>query len=258
MGRNYWMASLALDDFEVTRDRGFSVFGMGRKYRKRAQRMQPNDRMLLYVKQLRKWTAAVNVASPYFEDRSPIWNVGNGGDRYPYRVRTRPDIVLDEADYIDAMYLAPRMDYLKRWLPELWPLAFFDALHLIPQRDFNLIESEMKRIVRDNANRRGGGGRDKPAVGVGGVLLGADGVGGNGVGRGDIDYDDVALRRAALGAVSVADMGAGANYAAGRQRGAGRDGYGGRSADGEGAGAGNAGQSAADPDADMGADAAGG
>ena len=89
MGRNYWMISTTLDDFLVTRDRGYSVFGMGSKYRRRAQRMQPDDRMLLYVKQLRKWTGVVSVTSEYFEDRTPIWNVGTRGENYPYRVRIK-------------------------------------------------------------------------------------------------------------------------------------------------------------------------
>ena len=153
MGRNYWMVSTTLDDFQVTRDRGYSIFGMGSRYRRRAQRMQPDDRMLLYVRQLRKWTGVVSVASEYFEDRTPIWNVGTRGENYPYRVRIKPEILLREEDYIDALVLAPRMEYLKRWLPESWPLAFFDTLHLIPQRDFSLIEGEMKRIIAKNSRR---------------------------------------------------------------------------------------------------------
>ena len=154
MGKNYWMVSATLEEYETIKDKGFRMYGMGSKYRRRAQRMQPNDRMLLYVRQLRKWTGTVSVTSEFFEDR----NSGAGGKRrgggYPFRVRIKPDILLNEEDYIDAMILAPRMDYLKRWLPELWPLAFFDTLHLIPQRDFSLIEGEMRRIVDANGRRR--------------------------------------------------------------------------------------------------------
>ena len=147
------MVSTTLGDFQVTRDRGYSIFGMGSKYRRRAQRMQPDDKMLLYVRQLRKWTGIVSVTSPYFEDRTPIWNIGTRGENYPYRVKIKPEIVLREEDYIDALLLAPRMEYVKRWLPESWPLAFFDTLHLIPQRDFSLIEGEMKRLIARNSHR---------------------------------------------------------------------------------------------------------
>lgn len=153
MGRNYWMVAATLDEYQVIRDKGFRLFGMGRKYRRRAQRMQPNDRMLLYVRPLRKWTASVSVASEYYEDRNSVWDPNKQDRRYPYRVKIKPDILLNERDYIDAMFIAPRMDYLKRWAPELWPLAFFDTLHLIPQKDFSLIEGEMKRIIDSNDRR---------------------------------------------------------------------------------------------------------
>jgi hypothetical protein len=60
----------------------------------------------------------------------------------------QPDIILKENNYIDAMVLAPSLEYLKKWLPEMWPLAFYENLHLIPSKDFNLIESEMKRLIK--------------------------------------------------------------------------------------------------------------
>lgn len=117
--------------------------------------MEPDDRILFYVAgKVRKWTAIVTVTSKYFEDRTPIWE-SNGSRRelYPYRVKTTPSIVLDEGDYIEALILAPRLEYVKRWPPELWPLAFFDSLHLIPQRDYRLIEAEMRRIGRQKRSR---------------------------------------------------------------------------------------------------------
>jgi len=124
--------------------------------------MEPDDRILFYVGgEVRKWTAIVVVKSKYFEDRTPIWESnGSRQELFPYRVKTTPSIVLDEADYIEARILAPRLEYVKRWPPELWPLAFFDTLHLIPQRDYRLIESEMKRIRRQKRSR--GGRRDYP------------------------------------------------------------------------------------------------
>lgn len=121
--------------------------------------MEPDDRILFYVGgEVRKWTAIAVVKSKYFEDRTPIWESnGSRQELFPYRVKTSPSIVLDESDYIEARKLAPRLEYVKRWPPELWPLAFFDTLHLIPQRDYRLIEEEMKRIRRQKRfrSRRG-------------------------------------------------------------------------------------------------------
>ena len=114
----------------------------------------PTIACCFYVTGLRKWTATATVTSRYFEDHSPLWATNSRGEVYPYRVRLAPDIVLDEMNYIDALILAPRLDYVKRWAPEDWPLAFHDKLHLLPQRDFRLIEGEMKRVSKGSRGRR--------------------------------------------------------------------------------------------------------
>ncbi|MDP6455227.1 MAG: hypothetical protein QF898_18225 [SAR202 cluster bacterium] len=140
----------APQNFEVTREIDFSLFGMGPKYRRRAERMQPQDRVLFYVNGIRKWPASATITSTYFEDNSPLWSPTTRNESFQYRVKLKADIVLDEEDYIDAMILGPRLDYVKRWAPENWPLAFWDRLHLLPQRDFRLIEGEMERIAARN------------------------------------------------------------------------------------------------------------
>ncbi|HBD84172.1 MAG TPA: hypothetical protein EYM27_11220 [Dehalococcoidia bacterium] len=150
IGRNFWMFVEAPQNFEITREIDFSLFGMGAKYRRRAERMQPQDRVLFYINGVRKWPASATITSTYFEDNSPLWHPTTRGESFQYRVKLKPDIVLDEEDYIDAMILGPRLDYVKRWAPENWPLAFWDRLHLLPQRDFRLIEGEMERITSRN------------------------------------------------------------------------------------------------------------
>ena len=153
MGKNFWMIVESPENFEITRDVGFTLYGFGEKYRRRAERMQPDDRVLFYVKEMRKWTATATIASRYFEDNRPMWKPNSFGEQFRYRVKLSPDIILEEKDYIDALILAPRLEYVKKWLPEDWPLAFHESLHLLPQRDFRLIESEMKRLIP--RNRRG-------------------------------------------------------------------------------------------------------
>ena len=134
------------ENFEIIKEMGVTLFGMGPKYRQRAERMAPKDRVLFYVKGMRKWPATATISSTCFEDDSPVFKQSVSGEQFNYRVRLTPNIVLDEPDYIDALLLAPRLQYLKRWMPEDWPLAFFDRLHLLPQKDFRLVEGEMQRI----------------------------------------------------------------------------------------------------------------
>ena len=88
-----------------------------------------------------------SITSEFFTDETALWNPFSKPDDHKYRVKLKPNIVLDAKFQIDALILGPRLEYVKRWVPEDWPLAFLDRLHLIPQRDFRLIEGEMKRLL---------------------------------------------------------------------------------------------------------------
>ena len=114
MAKNFWMVVQKPEDFEITRDLGFTVHGMKGRQRRRAQRMEPDDSILFYVSGIKKWTAIAVITSRYYEDPTPIWNPADQGrEVYPYRVKLRPQIVMAEDLYIDALALAPRLDYLK-------------------------------------------------------------------------------------------------------------------------------------------------
>jgi len=166
MPKNYWMVVQTVENHEISRGRGFDLHGLRSRNRRRAQRMGPEDLMLFYVSGIRKWVATASITSKYFEDRSPIWRShGRRREEFPYRVKLAPSIVLDEEDYIDALVLGPRLEYLKRWAPEKWPLAFQDTLHLLSQKDFRLIEGEMKRVI---SKRRGGRRKGQSRGGRGG------------------------------------------------------------------------------------------
>ena len=107
MPKNYWMFVQTPENFELSKELGFTLHGLRSRQRRRVQRMEPDDRVLYYVSGLRKWTATASIASRYFEDRKPIWKPDGDRDPFPYRVKLSPAIVLDEADYIDALLLAP-------------------------------------------------------------------------------------------------------------------------------------------------------
>ena len=95
----------------------------------------------------------ISITSEFFTDETALWNPFSKPDDHKYRVKLKPNIVLDAKFQIDALILGPRLEYVKRWVPEDWPLAFLDRLHLIPQRDFRLIEGEMKRLLPKNSRK---------------------------------------------------------------------------------------------------------
>ena len=146
--RNYWMVNVSPAYYEATRERGHDLLGMGKAQKRRVQRMEVGDRVLFYVRNLRIFSAIVTINSTYFEDHTPVWEPADGEEGFPWRVRLRPSMVLKEEEYIDARLIAPRMQYVRKWTPEEWPLAFQGLLHLIPKEDFEMLEEEMRKRRR--------------------------------------------------------------------------------------------------------------
>jgi predicted RNA-binding protein len=149
MGKTYWMLVMNQENLDITRARGFSLQGVDTKNRKKAVRMGPEDRVLYYVSDRKGFAATATVTSESFEDHEPIWKHHREKETFPHRVEIDPDVVLEEPDYIDGYQVGPTLEYVKKWSPDHWPLAFFGMLHIIPQRDFNFVEGELRRVNGD-------------------------------------------------------------------------------------------------------------
>ena len=145
MTANYWMIVSNAENFRKTQDLGFTVQGLKLQQRRKLQRVGNGDRVLFYVSGIRRFTATATVTSSYFTEETPIWDP-EGGASWAYRVQIKPEIALEDDQYIDANMLAPRLEYVKRWPPENWYMAFQGNLHLLPKSDFLLIEEEMKKL----------------------------------------------------------------------------------------------------------------
>lgn len=155
MPGSHWMIVTTPENFEITRELGLTLLGLKARHRKKAERMTVGDRILYYVSHLRIFPATATVTSGFFEEHRPIWhNDERRPDAFPWRVNTRPEVALEEHEYLDAHQIAPRLLYVKRWPPEDWPLAFQGQIHLLSSSDFSLVESEMRRVVEHRGQRR--------------------------------------------------------------------------------------------------------
>jgi predicted RNA-binding protein len=134
------------ENLDITRARGFGLQGVDTRNRRKAVRMGPEDRVLYYVSDKKGFAATATVTSESFEDHEPIWKHHREQEVYPHRVEIEPDVVLEEEDYVDGYQVGPTLEYVRKWPPDRWPLAFYGMLHIIPQRDFNFVEDELKRV----------------------------------------------------------------------------------------------------------------
>jgi hypothetical protein len=133
------------ENLDITRARGFSMQGVDTNNRRKAVRMGPEDRVLYYVSDKKGFAATATVTSESFEDHVPIWKHHREQEVFPHRVEIDADVVLEQDNYVDGYQVGPTLEYVKKWSPDRWPLAFFGMLHIIPQRDFNFVEGELRR-----------------------------------------------------------------------------------------------------------------
>src|SRR5579885_2400581 len=137
MATNYWLIVTSPENIAITRRLGFTMQGIKSRHRKKAERMQPGDRMVLYATGRQAFAFTATITSPYWEEHTPVWDGRTKGEDYPFRVRIRP-----------AVTLLPELEFPRKWPAEHWQLAFQGNVHLISEADFARIEAAMRAAQR--------------------------------------------------------------------------------------------------------------
>ncbi len=143
-----WIVVGSPENFRVARGREFDMFGFKSTRRREAAEMKSGDKLIFYLTGVMRFGGIASVQSDYFEDHTPVFkSEKRPGEDYPFRVKTSPDLLLDEGDWLDVREMAPRLAYTKKWPAEHWRLAFQGNLHRIPEEDYRLILREMRAAV---------------------------------------------------------------------------------------------------------------
>lgn len=150
---NYWLVVTSPDNFKHDREViGFKCQGLPHRFRKQVQRMKKGDRVVYYVMKLQKFGATATIIGDYYYDnKNKLWT--DKDEIWPARCESRPDIVLEDDELIDAKKLVPDLSFVEN--KGKWGVHFQGSIKTIPEEDFHLIESEMRIIVAE---------RDKPII----------------------------------------------------------------------------------------------
>ncbi|MBV8083385.1 MAG: EVE domain-containing protein [Chloroflexi bacterium] len=141
-----WMLVSGADNFEVSRSLGFTVAGMKERHRKKAERVQPGDRVLFYLTGIQRFGGTATVTDTYYEDRgNRIWESKKTGEYpYPWRFAIKADIVLLPDLFVKAESLLPELTWVKKWPASHWQLAFQGNVHVLSDEDFGVIENAIR------------------------------------------------------------------------------------------------------------------
>ena len=84
---NYWIIVGSPDNFEKTKELGFSIQGMKTRQRRKAERMGAGDQFVWYITGDQAFAGYATITGAFFEDHDPIWSSGKKKDEdYPWRV----------------------------------------------------------------------------------------------------------------------------------------------------------------------------
>jgi hypothetical protein len=140
-----WILTGSPENFPATRERGFRLIGMKERRRRQAMEIEPGDRIVFYLTKVGRFAGSVRIASDMFEDREPVWPGKPGNpDPYPWRFETEPEIVLDEAEWVDAEDLKNALEHVRKWPAEHWKLAFQGQLRTVSDADAALLLSRLR------------------------------------------------------------------------------------------------------------------
>jgi hypothetical protein len=144
-----WILTGSPENFAATREHGFRLIGMKERRRRLAEQIEPGDRLVFYLTKVGRFAASVRVTGELFEDRTKVWPGKPGApDPYPWRFVTAPEIVLDEAEWIDAEDLKDDLEHVRKWPPDHWRLAFQGQLRTVSGADAAVLLERLRAAAR--------------------------------------------------------------------------------------------------------------
>jgi predicted RNA-binding protein len=152
---NYWLGITSHKNVEIDRDKAVDFDGYSARRQAVVSRIQPGDRILLYVAGLSAFWAISEVTGPMYEDHTRIWDDPDGGaEDYPLRLPIKRILVLPQDKLLDVRPLVSRLSFISEKLKVSGRFgAAFRGLRALPRDDYELIESEMKlKLEETDAN----------------------------------------------------------------------------------------------------------
>ena len=142
----YWLIVTSPENFKHTRDNlNFKVQGLPHRFRKQVQKMGIGDKVVIYIMKNQKFGAIARIVGDYYEDNSKVWL--DDEEMWTSRRKQEPEIVLNDDELIDAKRLINDLSFVEN--KEFWGAHFQGSIKRIPEEDFKLIESEMKKIISE-------------------------------------------------------------------------------------------------------------
>ena len=151
----YWIVVGSPDNFQTAIDRGFDLFGFKSTRRKASSEMEPGDKLVFYLTGIKMFGGIATVKSESFEDHTKLFKSEKKPEEdYPYRVKTKADIILKDDDMLYVPDYVPMLEFTKKGETKSWAMHFQGNLHRISEADYKLLEKDMKARKQSKAKAK--------------------------------------------------------------------------------------------------------
>ncbi len=142
---NYWLITTSPENFKIDKETGgFAVQGLRKRHKKTVMRFQPGDKVVYYINRISKMGAIATITSGYYhDDKTRIWT--DEDEIWPSRAKSKLELVLEDDELIDIRRLIKDLSFIKD--KEYWSLSVRGSIRQIPEEDYLLIESEMRKTL---------------------------------------------------------------------------------------------------------------
>src|SRR5215217_7669936 len=106
-GRSYWLDLFTGATWHEFLAAGGEVSGFRESRWKTMQRLRPGDYLLCYLTGVSRFIGLLEVVSPPFKDRTPIW----ADEDFPCRVRVKPLVTLRPETAVPIHQLRGRLSF---------------------------------------------------------------------------------------------------------------------------------------------------
>jgi len=149
----YWLITTSPENFKADKETtGFTVQGLKERHKKMVMKFQPGDKVVYYINKISKFGAIATITSGYYyDDKTRIWT--DEDEIWPSRTKSKPEIVLEDDELLDIKKLTKQLSFIKD--KDNWSLFVRGSIRPIPEEDYLLIESEMRKTLsRDKTKEK--------------------------------------------------------------------------------------------------------
>jgi predicted RNA-binding protein len=141
----YWLVTTSPENFKVDKETsGFTVQGLKERHKKTVMKFGPGDKVVYYINRISKLGAIATITSGYYhDDKTRIWT--DEDEIWPSRAKSRPEIILEDDELLDIKKLIKQLSFIKN--KDHWSLFVRGSIRPIPEEDYLLIESEMRKTL---------------------------------------------------------------------------------------------------------------